>query len=81
VGVLAGRRIFDQQSRGKDRDAVVKKLNNPESSMRGVLMSEKVGACGLNLTGASHIIFVGSLYSQAFESQAIGTSDPLLTLY
>lgn len=74
---IAGQKIFGQGNEDKDRDNVVARLNDPSSSMHGVVMSEKVGACGLNLVGASHIIFVGSLHSQDFENQAIGTSTSL----
>jgi hypothetical protein len=76
MGILAGQKIFDQRSETKERDDVVSKLNDSKSGMHGVLNSEKVGACGLNLVGASHIIFLGSLYSQDFENQAIGTNPP-----
>jgi SNF2 family DNA or RNA helicase len=73
IGVLAGQPIFGQSSDDKQRDAVVKDLN--EGRLHGVLMTEKVGACGHNLVGACRIIFIGSLYSQDYESQAIGTSQ------
>jgi superfamily II DNA or RNA helicase len=72
IGVLAGQPIFDQLSEDKDRDAVVTGLNTGE--LDGVVMTEKVGSCGHNLIGANHIIFMGSSYSQAYESQAIGNS-------
>jgi SNF2 family DNA or RNA helicase len=73
IGVLAGQPIFGQSSEDRQRDAVVKDLN--EGRLDGVIMTEKVGACGHNLVGGNNIIFDGSLYSQAFESQAIGTSQ------
>ena len=37
-----------------------------------MVMSEKVGGIGHNLIGASHMLFMGSLYSQAYEDQAVG---------
>jgi len=73
IGTLAGQPIFGQSSDDRQRDAVVKGLN--KGTLDGVIMTEKVGACGHNLVGASHIIFVGSSYSQDYESQAIGTSQ------
>jgi SNF2 family DNA or RNA helicase len=76
MGILAGQKVFDQRSATKERNDVVSQLNDSKSGMHGVLISEKVGACGLNLVGASHIIFFGSLYSQDFENQAIGTNPP-----
>jgi hypothetical protein len=72
IGVLAGQTIFGQSSSDDCRDLVVANLN--AGDLDGVLMTEKVGACGHNLTGANHIIFIGSLYSQDYESQAIGIS-------
>ena len=38
-------------------------------------MTDRVGGCGHNLTGANVIIFLGSLYSSSYadEEQTIGT--------
>jgi hypothetical protein len=38
----------------------------------GIVMTDRVGACGHNLVGANHMIFLGSLYSYSAECQAIG---------
>jgi hypothetical protein len=72
MGVLAGQTLFGQKCDDKHRGEVVVDLNG--GKLDGVLMTEKVGACGHNLAGANHIIFIGSLYSQDYESQAIGIS-------
>ena len=37
----------------------------------GIVMIDHVGSCGHNLVGASNMIFLGSLYSQPMENQAI----------
>jgi len=70
IGVLAGQRLFLHTTAKRDR--VTKRLNTGE--IDGVVMTDRVGACGHNLVGANHMIFMGSLYSQAYEDQAIGTS-------
>jgi len=36
-----------------------------------LIMMDKVDACGHNLVGANHMIFMGSLYSQPAENQAV----------
>jgi hypothetical protein len=38
----------------------------------GIVMTDRVGACGHNLVRANHMIFLGSLYSYSAECQAIG---------
>ena len=72
IGVLAGSPIFDQMPSSKSRGAAVEGLNNGD--LDGIVMMDKVGACGHNLVGANHMIFMGSLYSKAAENQAIGSS-------
>ena len=70
IGVLAGQKLFLHTTAQCDR--VPERLNTGE--IDGVIMTDRVGACGHNLVGANHMIFMGSLYSQAYEDQAIGTS-------
>jgi len=69
IGVLAGQKLFLHTTAQRDR--VPERLNTGE--IDGVIMTDRVGACGHNLVGANHMIFMGSLYSQAYEDQAIGT--------
>jgi hypothetical protein len=40
-------------------------------------MTDRVGGCGHDLTGANVMIFMGSLYSGPYEEQAIGTKLPV----
>ena len=70
IGVLAGQKLFVHTTAEPDR--VTERLNTEE--IDGVVMTDRVGACGHNLVSANHMIFMGSLYSQAYEDQAIGTS-------
>ena len=71
IGVLAGQKLFSYTTAQRDR--VPERLNTGE--IQGVVMTDRVGACGHNLVGANHMIFMGSLYSQAYEDQAIGTTS------
>lgn len=70
MGVLTGSTIFDHRASEKSRDAAIKRLNDGE--LDGLIMTDRVGACGHNLTGANVMIFLGSLYSKPYEEQAIG---------
>jgi hypothetical protein len=70
MGVLAGTRIWRHSTSDKARAATVAALNN--QTLDGIVMTDKVGACGHNLIGANVMIFIGSLYSKAYEEQAIG---------
>ena len=70
VGVLSGSPIFGHKSTQKERDRAIRQLNAGE--LDGLLMTDKVGACGHNLTGANVMIFLGSFYSKPYEEQAIG---------
>jgi SNF2 family DNA or RNA helicase len=72
MGALMGSSIFDHKSSNKYRAMTVDALN--EGELDGLVMTDKVGACGHNLVGASHMIFMGSLYSPSNEEQAIGIS-------
>lgn len=40
------------------------------------MTDQLVGSCGYTLIGANVILFIGSLYSNAQEKQAIGTYPP-----
>ena len=70
IGVLAGSTIFGHKATESSRDAAIKQLNNGE--LDGLIMTDRVGECGHNLTGANVMIFLGSLYSKPYEQQAIG---------
>lgn len=72
VGVLAGTTIFDNPPTEGARDAAIDYLNHGD--LDGIVMTDRVGGCGHNLTGANVMIFVGSLYSHPYEEQAIGIS-------
>jgi len=70
MGVLAGTKIFGHAVTEEARNKVVTDLN--KEKLDGMVMTDKVGACGHNLVGANQMIFIGSLYSQDYENQAIG---------
>jgi len=72
VGVLAGTKIFGNAADNRKRSAVVDGINN--GGLQGLIMTDRVGGTGFTLTGANHMIFLGSLYSKDEEDQAIGTS-------
>src|SRR5271154_611212 len=74
VGVLCGTCLYGHKTTQRYRDTVVKRLNDGE--LDGIIMGQRVGGCGHNLVGANHILFMGSLYSLAYEQQATGS--PLL---
>ena len=70
VGNLTGTKMWNQPTSDRSRNEVVRHLNS--GSLHGIVMTAQVGACGHNLTGASRMIFMGSLYSKAYEDQAVG---------
>ena len=70
MGVLAGSAMWGHKPTENARTATVNSLN--AGKLNGIVMTDRVGACGHNLVGAQHIIFLGSLYSQSYEDQAIG---------
>ena len=70
VGVLAGESILGHRSDDVTRFEVVKALN--EGQLDGIVISAKVGGCGHKLIGATHVLFMGSMYSQAYENQVLG---------
>jgi SNF2 family DNA or RNA helicase len=70
LGVLAGTRIWGHQP--TNRDEVVAQINRGE--IDGVVMTERVGGCGFSITGANHVIYLGSSYSQTMQDQVICTS-------
>jgi SNF2 family DNA or RNA helicase len=72
VGVLAGTKIFGNAADNRKRGAVVDGINN--GALQGLIMTDRVGGTGFTLTGASHMIFLGSSYSKDEEDPAIGAS-------
>ena len=70
MGILAGTRMWGQFATNAARTQVVENLN--ARLLDGIVMTDRVGSCGHNFVGASNMIFLGSLYSQAMENQAIG---------
>ena len=70
VGNLTGTKMWGQPTSERSRNEVVHGLNS--GSLHGIVMTAQVGACGHNLPGASRMIFMGSLYSKAYEDQAVG---------
>ena len=71
IGVLAGTPIFRHIQTDKLRRQRVDKLNS--GKLDGIVMTNEVGGVGHNMVGACHMIFLGSLYSQSGENQAICT--------
>jgi SNF2 family DNA or RNA helicase len=72
VGILAGSDIFGAKGMNLNRGKTVAALN--DGDLDGIIMTDKVGGTGFSLVGANHMIFLGSLYSQDDEDQAIGTA-------
>jgi len=70
MGVLAGTTIFGHKPTESTQDEAIDGLNHGD--LDGIVMTDRVGGCGHNLTGANVMIFVGSLYSHPYELQAIG---------
>lgn len=70
VGVLAGEKIFGEKVKIEKRVGVVERMNAGE--LDGLIVSNEVAGYGFNMTGANHIIFLGSLYSLAYEEQISG---------
>jgi SNF2 family DNA or RNA helicase len=70
MGVLAGEPIYGHKADDTSRFEAVKALN--EETLDGLVISPKVGGCGHNLVGANHVLFMGSMYSQAYENQILG---------
>lgn len=75
MGVLAGTSVFSHCPLAEARDAAVDGINTGD--LQGLVMTDRVGGCGHNLTGANVMIFMGSLYSGPYEEQAIGSSQCL----
>jgi SNF2 family DNA or RNA helicase len=67
---VTGSAILGVKVNEKTKTKHIEQLNR--GNLDGIIMTDKVGATGLNLTGANHIIFLGSLYSIDYEKQAIG---------
>ena len=67
--------IFGHSPSSSARDSAIDGLNTGD--LHGLVMTDKVGGCGHNLTGANVMIFMGSLYSAPYEQQAIGKALPL----
>ena len=72
VGVLSGSTIFGLRPTYKARIKAINDLN--ERCIDGIVMNDQVGSCGHNLPGASVMMFMGSLDSQAVELQCIGNA-------
>ena len=70
VGVLAGEKIFGEKVKIENRVGVVERMN--AGGVEGFIVSNEVAGYGFNMTGANHIIFLGSLYSLAYEEQISG---------
>jgi len=70
MGILAGTPMWGHSATNAARTQVVENLN--AGLLDGIVMTDQVGSCGHNLVGASNMIFLGSLYSQPMENQAIG---------
>ena len=70
MGILAGTPMWGHSATNAAWTQVVESLN--AALLDGIVMTDLVGSCGHNLVGASNMIFLGSLYSQPMENQAIG---------
>lgn len=70
VEILAGTKIFANKMDPNSRDDRVNRLNNGQLDC--LIMTEGVGGCGHNMTGASLMIFTSSLYTMSGERQCIG---------
>ncbi|XP_030370933.1 transcription termination factor 2-like [Scaptodrosophila lebanonensis] len=56
----------------KDRRSIVNKFNDPENPNRILLLSLKAGGLGLNLVGASHMLFFDIHWNPQLDLQAEG---------
>jgi hypothetical protein len=78
MGALAGQKLFNHKDGQRERDKVIDDLNT--GNLNGIVMTDRVGGCGHNLVGTSHMIFMGSLYSQAYEDQCVGNWIIMMTI-
>jgi SNF2 family DNA or RNA helicase len=76
IGYVTGASILDARVSEKSKNRDIAGLN--EGRLDGLIVTDKCGATGLNLVGANHIIFLGSLYSWDYEKQAIGNTFSLV---
>jgi hypothetical protein len=77
VGVIAGSAVFDHKTNPKRRVKICEELNDRKSQLKGVVMTPGTGGVGLNMPGASVMLFMGSMYSLENEAQAVCESHPL----
>jgi len=70
IRVLAGEPIYGHKADDATCFKAIKALN--KENLHGLRISPKVGGCGYNLIGANHVLFMGSMYSQAYENQVLG---------
>ena len=65
MGVLARTIIFEHSPSEKAYDEAIMGLNTGD--LNGLIITDWVGGCGHNLTGANVMIFIESLYSAPYE--------------
>ena len=63
--------MFNHKATPKLRAETVQQLNDPNSDIKGVVITPQTGGVGLNMPGASLIVFMGSMYSLDHEAQAV----------
>lgn len=62
---------IDGSTSGKDRQAIVDKFNNDQSSFDALLLSTKAAGVGLTLTGADRAIIYSPSWNPSDDSQAV----------
>jgi superfamily II DNA or RNA helicase len=70
VGVICGQNVFGHPCNPADRVNTVNRLNAGE--LHGIVMNSDIAGVGYNMVGANVLIFLGSMYSQDYESQVAG---------
>jgi SNF2 family DNA or RNA helicase len=73
IGVICGTSIGKHPSHPKKRKNLVDMLN--QGDLMGIVLTPDTGGVGFSMVGANHVIFMGSMYSIDYESQATSKSS------
>jgi hypothetical protein len=78
VGVICGSKIWNHKNSPALRVTICDQLN--KGSLDGVILTPETGGFGLSMVGANNVIFLASMYTEAYEDQVLGkTSSSLYT--
>ena len=69
VGVICGSKIWNHPSSVSGRLAICNALNKGE--LDGVILTPDTGGFGLSMIGANNLVFLASMYTEAYEHQVL----------